>query len=139
MNWNIVKVEILGEDVLGVVIGSHEDEFYNLYCSIARSKLAVTDENIEVLKHTPLEEILTWSKSGRDESDLHVVGEHSMRDQFVKETEQYEEKYNKMTCIQLIEEINHVSEPIDTLHRHALLDIASEKGIDGIVRQLLQN
>ena len=139
MNWNIVKVEISGEDVLGVVIGSHDDEFYNLYCIIARSKLAVTDENIEVLQHTPVEEILSWSKSGRDESDLHVVGEHSLRDHFIKQTKKYEEKYSKMNCVQLIEEINNGTEHIDTLHRHILVDIAEDKGIGGIAHQLLQN
>lgn len=141
MLWKIVEVDSGKEKVLGVVIQTKDFEYGNLfvYCSIAISKLTVTDENIEILKRTSLEELLSFDSGSRYGKDLRVVGEHSLRNHFIQETKKYEDRYSWMNCTQLLEEIIKISENIDTLHRHIVLDIANEKGVGFIAHQLLQD
>ena len=135
----IVKVDFLRKDVLGVVLSEREHEYKNDYCIIARSTLEATDENIEILKNTKLEDVLSYSTSSRFENQLETVGEHKDSLRLQEETTKYQNKYRPMRAVEIVEISQSHTKEMDDLHLYAFLEIANEKGVYNVVSELMAN
>lgn len=139
MLGTIVKVEMLGENVLGVIIGEKEYEYKNPYYTIARSTLNATDEHIEQLKQTSLHELLSFDTSTRVKKQVEEVGEIAEKEEFVEKVKHYTNLYQPLRTIELVEKSKELPKDIDSLHRHIFLEIANDKGVYNIVYSMLAN
>jgi hypothetical protein len=137
MLGDIVKVGFLRKDVLGVVLSEREHGYKNTYCIIARSTLEATDENIEVLKDTKLEDLLSYSTSSRFGNQLKTVGQHKESLTVQEKVVKYQNKYRPMRAIELVDISQKHVEEMDDLHLYAFLDVANEKGVYNVVSSLM--
>jgi len=137
MIGKIVKLDFLNEDVLGVVVEELAHEYMNPFLVISRTKFAVTDENIEIIKKIPLVELLEQDISSRFCDQVKIISKHPEGDILLNKTNEYKEKYAKIGAFRFVEEVTVMAGFLDKVEQFALLNVANNKGVYNILHTIL--